>query len=332
MPNDGGTGAAKPRSDWNHLPELPIKTSPLWRWPPRPVEAARWYLDSWFFFTINMAICALAIAVFYVVSPELTTTATLGPWILGIWLRNILIVTCVAGVLHLWFHKYTAQGSELKYDPRPFPRRGSMFTMGSQLLDNMIWTLASGVTIWSGFEALLWWSMANGYAATLTLQANPVWFIALFFLIPVWESFYFYWMHRFLHTDAMYRFHALHHRNTDIGPWSGLSMHPVEHLFYFGSVLIHFAIASHPLHIIFHLMFYGLLAITRHTGFEGVFFRNRKRLHLGNFHHQLHHRYFECNYGNLDVPWDVLFGSWHDGTEEGKAAMKTRLKARRRSQ
>ena len=215
----------------------------------------------------------------------------------------------------------------MKFDPRPFPRNGRMFTFSSQLKDNMFWTIASGVTIWSGFEALLWWSMANGYAATITFQTNPIWFVVIFFAIPVWESFYFYWMHRFLHTDVMYRFHALHHRNSDIGPWSGLSMHPVEHLFYFGSVLVHFAIASHPVHIIFHLMFYGLLAITSHTGFEGVLFRNKKRLHLGNFHHQIRHRYFECNYGNLDVPWDKLFGSFHDGTLEADARIKERRKA-----
>jgi sterol desaturase/sphingolipid hydroxylase (fatty acid hydroxylase superfamily) len=170
--------------------------------------------------------------------------------------------------------------------------------------------------------------MANGYAQVITFESNPIWFGAIFFLIPIWESFYFYWMHRGLHTNLMYRFHALHHRNTDIGPWSGLSMHPIEHFFYFGSVLTHFIIASHPVHIIFHLMFYGLLAITSHTGFEGVFFRNKKRLHLGNFHHQIHHRYFECNYGNLDVPWDILFGSWHNGTTEGKKMMKQRLKDR----
>ncbi|MGB0799753.1 MAG: sterol desaturase family protein, partial [Planktomarina sp.] len=106
------------------------------------------------------------------------------------------------------------------------------------------------------------------------------------------------------------------------------SMHPVEHIFYFGSVLIHFAIASHPVHVIFHLAFYGLYAITTHTGFEGFVFRNKKRLHLGMFHHQIHHRYFEVNYGNLDVPWDKLFGSFHDGTDEGKAMMKERLKSR----
>lgn len=319
------------RQEWNHVPEVPIRVSPLWQWPPRPVAAFRWYWDSWFFFTVNLAIVALSFAALYIASPTLDQTATPGLWVAGIWLRNAVIVTVLAGLLHLWFHKYAAQGETLKYDPRPFPRNGRMFTFSSQLLDNAFWTIASGVTIWSAFEALLWWSMANGYAATITFDSNPVWFVAIFFLIPVWESFYFYWMHRFLHTDVMYRFHALHHRNTDIGPWSGMSMHPVEHLFYFGSVLTHFAIASHPVHVIFHLMFYGLLAITSHTGFEGVLFRNKKRLHLGNFHHQIHHRYFECNYGNLDVPWDKLFGSWHDGTEAGKAMLKERLKARKRT-
>jgi sterol desaturase/sphingolipid hydroxylase (fatty acid hydroxylase superfamily) len=48
------------------------------------------------------------------------------------------------------------------------------------------------------------------------------------------------------------------------------------------------------------------------------------------FHHQIHHRYFEVNYGNLDVPWDKLFGSFHDGTPEGKARMRARLQARKR--
>ncbi|MGB7243302.1 MAG: sterol desaturase family protein, partial [Sulfitobacter sp.] len=91
-----------------------------------------------------------------------------------------------------------------------------------------------------------------------------------------------------------------------------------------------FVVPTHPVHVIFHLMFYALLAVTTHTGFEGLWFRNRKRLHLGMFHHQLHHRYFECNYGNLDVPWDKLFKSFHDGTPQAKENMRARLKARKR--
>ncbi len=320
------------RKEWNHVPEVPIKVSPLWQWPPRPMAVFRWYFDSWFFLTINMAIVGVAFLSYAWFSPTLEQALTwrLG-WVLGIFSRNFVLVCLVAGALHLWFHAYAVQGGEKKYDPRPFPRQGRMFTLNSQLLDNMIWTLASGVTVWSGLEALLWWSYANGYAPMVDFDSHPAWFVAVFFLVPVWESFYFYWIHRLLHTNALYRFHALHHRNTDIGPWSGLSMHPVEHMFYFGTVLVHFVVPTHPVHMVFHLMFYALLAVTTHTGFEGLWFRNRKRLHLGMFHHQIHHRYFECNYGNLDVPWDKLFGSFHDGTPEAKENMKERLRQRRRA-
>ena len=318
-----------PRAEWNHVPDVPIQVSPLWSWPPRPYAAFRWYFDSWFWISVNMGSVSLAFAAVAWGSPSLDQTEVLSPgWVLQIWIRNLAIVTALAGGLHLWFHRYAMQKTRLKFDPRPFPRSGRMFTFNQQVLDNMVWTLGSGVTIWTGYEVLFWIAMGNGWVNVITFSQSPIWFIAIFFLIPVWESFYFYWIHRLLHTGALYRFHALHHRNTAIGPWSGLSMHPVEHVLYFGSVLIHFGISSHPVHVVFHLMFYGLYAITTHTGFEGLLFRNKKRLHLGNFHHQMHHRYFECNYGTPDVPWDIFFGSWHDGTEAGKAKLKARLKAR----
>ena len=291
------------------------------------MAALRWYFDSWFFLTINMAIAAISFAAYFWASPNLEAAARPGWWIAGIWLRNAAIVAVLAGVLHLWFHKYAAQGTDLKYDPRPFPRQGRVFTLNSQLLDNMIWTIASGVTIWSALECLLWWAMANGYAATITFDTNPVWFIAIFFLIPVWESFYFYWIHRLLYVPFLYRHvHALHHRNINVGPWSGMAMHPVEHLIFLGSVLVHFVVAAHPVHILFHLQYYALTAATTHTGFEGMLVRDKTRLKLGTFHHQMHHRYFECNYGSLELPWDKWFGSFHDGTAASDARIRERRK------
>lgn len=47
---------------------------------------------------------------------------------------------------------------------------------------------------------------------------------------------------------------------------------------------------------------------------------------LGTFHHQLHHRYFDCNYGSLEIPWDKWFGSFHDGTIVSKEKMQERRK------
>lgn len=320
------------RREWNHTPQLPIQVSPLFRWPLRPLAVLKWYADAWFFLTINMAILVMAVASYLWLSPTLAQAENLAPgWVAMVLLRNLVLITLVAGGLHLWFHTYAREGLDKKYDPRPFPRQGRMFSFNSQVLDNMFWTLASGVTVWSGFEVLFWWLIANGMVPATTFEQMPIWFVAVFFLIPVWESFYFYWIHRLLHSNALYRFHALHHRNTDVGPWSGLSMHPVEHVMFFGTVLIHLVLPAHPVHLIFHLMYYAVFAVTTHTGFEGVWVRSVKRLSLGTFHHQIHHRYFEVNYGSLDVPWDKLFGSFHDGTAEGKERMRARLKARKRT-
>lgn len=318
--------------EWNHVPDdLPLTVNPLFRWPPAPMAVLRWYWDAWFPLTTNLAIVALAFAAWEWASPSLDAAAAPGWWVLGVLIRNLLLATAVAQGLHLIFHRGKLQGTAKKYDPRPYPRAGRAFTFGDQFRDNVFWALASGVVIWSGFEALALWAMANGLAPTWTWRDGGVWFVAIFLLIPIWESFYFYWIHRLLHTRALYRFHALHHRNLDVGPWSGLSMHPLEHLLFFGTALIHFVVPTHPVHLVCHLMFFGLYAIITHTGFEGFWAGGRKRLHLGNFHHQMHHRYFEVNYGTLEIPWDKLFGTFHDGTENSRAMMRERLKRRAQS-
>ncbi|MFK7856566.1 MAG: sterol desaturase family protein, partial [Granulosicoccus sp.] len=120
--------------------------------------------------------------------------------------------------------------------------------------------------------------------------------------------------------------HHVHHRNVSVGPWSGLSMHPVEHIFYFSGILIHCVLPSHPLHVIFHMFSLSLGALLSHAGFEKVLLKDNEVIKAGSFHHQLHHRYFECNYGSEEVPLDRWFGSFHDGT----AAATKRIRARKK--
>lgn len=45
-------------------------------------------------------------------------------------------------------------------------------------------------------------------------------------------------------------------------------------------------------------------------------------------HHQMHHRYFEVHYGNLEMPWDKWFDSFHDGTPEAHERLKGRRQRR----
>lgn len=311
---------------WNYMPDTPIEVSPFFTWPPEPKRMLPWVADRWFRLAENSILVVLATVVWLLLHPTLDQARTLSfDWIALIFFRNFCLIGLVAGGLHWYFHSAKRQQDVLKYDPRDMAATGRMFTFGSQVKDNMFWTLTSGVAFWSAFEVLMFWAMANGIIPALVPSEHPIWFAALLFLTPVWISFHFYWIHRFLHWPPLYRIaHALHHRNTNVGPWSGLSMHPIEHLLFFSSVLIHWIVAAHPIHILFHLQHQALTAVTSHTGFENLLVKDKKQLALGTFHHQMHHRYFEVNYGNLEVPWDKWFGSFHDGTEEAHAAMAER--------
>ncbi len=320
--------ADAPLNGWNHLPPVPIKVSPFFTWPLRPMDMLAWVWNSWFLITERLLIVGVAFASFYWFQPPLEQSKSFAfGWIAEMYLRNLVLMSLVAGGLHLYFYSFTKQGQRLKYDSRPLKNSGKQFVFGGQVRDNMFWTLASGVTVWTFYEVLMFWALANGYAPMLTWAAHPVGFVALFLLIPVWESFYFYWIHRLLHMPFFYKHvHVLHHRNVNVGPWSGLSMHPVEHMIFLGSVLIHWIVAAHPVHILFHLQYYALTAATTHTGFEGLAVKDKNRFSLGTFHHQMHHRYFECNYGSLELPWDKVFGSFHDGTEASNEKIKERRK------
>ncbi|MDH3665589.1 MAG: sterol desaturase family protein [Paracoccaceae bacterium] len=311
---------------WHYRPDGPVRVSPLFQWPPNPMAFARWVAARWFNIAENAILVLLAFACWTWFQPPLDEVRTFAwGWVGQMYLRNLILMTAVAGGLHLYFYRYRRQEDRLHFDARPLKEQSRAFTLGGQVRDNMFWTLTSGVGFWTAYEVLMLWAMANGYAPVMTWADNPIWFVLLIFLTPMWISFHFYWIHRWLHWPPLYRLaHALHHRNTNVGPWSGLSMHPVEHLLFFSSVLLHWIVAAHPIHILFHMQHQALTAATSHTGFEGLLVKDKNRLALGTFHHQMHHRYFECNYGNLEVPWDKWFGSFHDGTEEAHQRMMER--------
>ena len=311
---------------WNWRPEQPVELSPLFTGPPRPHKIFRWLASSWLNFTERVVVLLLALGTWHFLAPALERCVSFRlDWIAEIYIRNLALMIIVAGGLHLYFYTFRKQSDERRYDTRDLSRRSRGFTFGRQVWDNMFWTLASGVTVWTGFEVLVMWGYANGFVPYLHFSDNPVWFVVVFLLIPIWGSFHFYWIHRLLHWPPLYRLaHALHHRNTNIGPWSGMSMHPVEHVLYLSTGLIHWLVLSHPVHFLFHMQVKALEAASSHTGYECLLLKDRNRMRLGDFFHQLHHRYFECNYGTLEMPWDEWFGSFHDGTPEANQRIRQR--------
>ncbi|MGB0798231.1 MAG: sterol desaturase family protein [Planktomarina sp.] len=318
----------KKSRDWNYHPDLPLADSSIFSWPPSPRFIAHWFAKNWLTLSERVMMVILAVALFYTVYPSIETAKTWAfGWVFQTWFINMVMQLCVAGGLHYFFYMKKGQGAQLRFSLRPLTKNNRKFDFNDQVRDNMFWSMTSGVAQLTMYQVITMWLMGNGYISTITLTTNPIWFVAALLLLPIWSAFHFYWVHRFLHTPFMYtRFHNLHHRNIDLGPWSGFSMHPVEHLLYLSGLCIHWLVASHPIHLIFHVIYQGPGAAMTHTGYEDLLIRDKRRLALGTFYHTLHHRYYECNYGNQEMPWDRWFGTFHDGSDQSTVETRARKK------
>lgn len=318
---------SKEKEVWNH--STPVIFSPLFDWPPNPKGALLAIGKRWVTISRNIIFLVLAILVFRYLVPDYSEMQSLSVgWVGAVFLRNYLIMTLIAGGLHLYLYTFRVQGKRLKFDPRAQHEKSRKFSFKNQVWDNVFWSLASGATIWSLYEVTYFWGVANGVVPTLSFTESPIAFGAWLLVLPILASSHFYFIHRLLHIPFLYRsVHRLHHRNIHTGPWSGMSMHPVEHVIYISSVLVHFVIPSHPVIMLVHLYSRCLGPAFSHAGFEKVLARDKALIDAADFHHQLHHRYFECNYGTVDAPWDRWFDTCHYGTEAD--TIKTRKRRTR---
>jgi sterol desaturase/sphingolipid hydroxylase (fatty acid hydroxylase superfamily) len=276
---------------------------------------------------VPYAIAAIGIWLF--LTPSLDHFQTLSLlWVGVLLLRNFVLALIVYGGWHLWLYAFRKQGTAFKYNRKWPDENSKRFTFNNQTYDNMFWTLASGVPIWTCYEVLLLWAYANGYATMISPVENPLAFTAIFFIVPFVHEVGFYFAHRFLHWPPLYRIaHKLHHRNTNPGPWSGLSMHPIEHVIYFAPTLIFFLVAAHPVHMINLISRLGVAPAQGHTGFDRLVTGEETSVDASYYAHYLHHKYFEVNYADGMVPLDKWFGSFHDGTPEAHEKMKQRRRS-----
>ena len=93
-------------------------------------------------------------------------------------------------------------------------------------------------------------------------------------------------------------------------------MHPVEQAIYLSLVLAYLVVPSHPVHLTFLLFFLTIGGAFGHAGFAKLQLGPRVSISMTSFHHQIHHRYFNFNYGAPDGPLDEWAGSFHDGTPD----------------
>lgn len=314
-----------------YQPKEPITYPPINDWPPRPGVIARW-LIGWpgFLLPWHLLYTAIAVATWIWLTPPLATMETFSPgWIFAVLVRNYGLVIVYYSLWHGRLYLAKAQGTATKYNAN-FPEGDNdSFLWNNQLLDNLTFALVSGVPIMTGYEVLGYWLYSNGFApmVDITSVGGFVWIAFLLLALPLWTEVHFYAVHRLIHWGPLYRtVHHLHHRNVNPSPWSGISMHPVEHLLYFSAIIGVCLIPGHPVVILGIMMRIGLGPGHGHAGFEQIAVPGGGTVTVGDFPHYLHHKYFEVNYANDLIPLDHWFGSFHDGTEEADARLRARMK------
>lgn len=299
----------------------PVYLEPLLNDPLNLPKIVKWLTGFPGFFAPWFALYMVVIGVSYAwFTPDMARMETLQlGWMGEILLRNLVIMWLWTGAFHLWFIKFRMQGRQKKYNANWQAKDNATFLFNDQVYDNVFWSQI-GTLIWTIYECGLWWGYANGWLPYLSPSEHPILFCLLMMAVPFWRNFHFYCIHRLIHWKPLYdHVHYLHHKNVNVGPWSGMAMHPVEHLFYFSCMLIHLFVPTHPLHMMFNGFQTGLGPAVSHSGFDEFVFGGEKALRNDRYMHYLHHRYHNVNFGESNVPLDKWFGSLHDGTPEADA-------------
>lgn len=321
-------GTRNQRGEWS--PNRRVEYPPVIVWPPRPTALLRWLFGyPGYILPFNLLYALVAIAAWLVATPSRATMSSFGVgWIAAVLVRNAVVLVAWYGVFHLRLYVRRAQDTRFKYNAKWPATSSGRFTFGSQTKDNVFWTLASGLPIWTAWEVVTLWLFASGRIPWIDWNDHPVWFVTLMVLIPLYRELHFYAIHRLIHWPPLYTtIHSLHHRNTNPGPWSGLSMHPLEHVLYFSAVMVHWVVPSHPIHAMYTLFHLAMAPVPGHSGFEQLEVGDGS-IATNGYAHYLHHKYFEVNYADGAFPLDRWFGSFHDGSPEADAAMKRRRLAR----
>ena len=320
-------GTRNKRGDWT--PDAPAGVAPLFVFPPQPVALLKWLPHYFLPYNLLFALSALAWRAW--VLPDVETMKTLAPgWVLRLFLVNSVAVFLFFGAFEFRLYVRRAQGTRFKYFAKfPADAPSERFLFRSQNLDNMLRCFLGALPIWTAIEVGILMAFARGFTPWLSFAEHPVYLFALALLAPVIHETHFFLLHRALHWAPLYKWvHSVHHNSINPSPWSSLSMHPVELVGYLGVALWHLVLPSNPLLALYQLHTAGFGAIPGHIGFDRIELTPNTAIASGAYMHSLHHRYFKVNFGDGLIPFDKWFGTFHDGTPAGQAAMEARTAKR----
>eukprot|EP01084_Bolivina_argentea_P002568 4748_1 len=242
-------------------------------------------------------------------------------WIPVIVIRELVITVIIYEPWHY-----------LTHSNKKFVKKLAAKKFNSEMPDNEQWTRdrfwsLSGTVIAAIHELIMIYLWKYGYAEYyMSFWSRPVYSVFWSFFMVWWRHFHFFFVHRMIHPwfgsksafksvdigRILYdKVHSLHHKSYNPGPWSGLSMHPVEHIFYYSCVWFPaLFIPQHPICFMINKFHATISPAPGHDGYDSPIGGGS-----GGYFHYLHHAHYECNYGTDMVPLDKLFGCFEDGSK-----------------
>jgi sterol desaturase/sphingolipid hydroxylase (fatty acid hydroxylase superfamily) len=217
----------------------------------------------------------------------------------------------VVGPLYLVYWKLLRKRLQHKRIQRVFPPR-------RRLLGELGWSLST-FAVFTAVGVTLFLCNQMGWTRLyrdLDERGWGYWALSIVLMMLVHDA-YFYWTHRFMHLERVFRyFHRVHHLSFNPSPWAAFSFHPLEAVVEASIIyVIAFSIPFHPSALFVFLLFMTVMNALGHLGYE-LYPRGFTRHWLGRWfntsvHHNMHHHLVRCNYGLYFNWWDRLMGTNH---------------------
>ena len=312
----------------------PVTLLPLWHSWPKALQSLYTYtVGAHLAHALDFSVAALFYALVWQPALPAAAQGFALSWVAPVVAFNLAAMLALVGFWHFWTYgaeagakaagplakfKYNKEMQYFNADDGHLRREVLLQTLGwlqaaalQCLFLRLYAARALGALAYAPF-------FSGGAPLSLASLAHPStqFNLATLAFVTYWREIHFYFCHRGMHPwseaggqsagrggpwwdlgGLLYRVaHSWHHKSTNPGPWSGMSMHPIEHFLYFScawllplAALASPALALHPM-VFLYCIFHACVApIAGHDGYSAP--------GGGADYHYLHHAYFECNYG-----------------------------------
>jgi sterol desaturase/sphingolipid hydroxylase (fatty acid hydroxylase superfamily) len=223
-----------------------------------------------------------------------------GQSLLSYWLIAFVVSGVAAGIFTGFFRARKIQPNGFNW--RTF-RNEAFFATFNVVVSGFVLGFITAKLTESGF---ITHNAAPASAWVVALE-----FAAYFFLFDT----YFYWFHRLMHIEPMYKYvHKIHHYSTSPNLLTTFSVSPLESLINGGFVpLFLAALTVHEDTMKYILPTNIIMGVYVHSGYEFLpRWWNKSwatKWFISTTFHDQHHKYFRWNFGGYTTIWDWLCGT-----------------------